>query len=235
MLAHRSECQRREYDADGRARKARAFRKYLRNINIEKKEKSVKPRVHKAQGHAVFLREVALVAGVLEQDAQPFESLPVEEPARRDAGDEQQDKKDIGERRIRPSVAVVDRIRDDDPVRRVDPHRLIQEIEHQKTEKAVGESAVVEVIALVPGLDARQDGRRDDRDDQKESEREHNAPECQGDFPGNITGALRIPEEKLRDERAEAGREHAHMQVLVEIQIPDLQIQERREKTGQHI
>ena len=74
----------------------------------------------------------------------------------------------------------------------------------------------------MPRLDARQDGGRDHRYDEQEAQRKEDPPKRQRHFPGNIPVALRIPEQELRDEGAEARREHAHVQVPVEVKVPDL-------------
>ena len=87
----------------------------------------------------------------------------------------------------------------------------------------------------MPCLGARKDGRDHEGNEQGEHEGQHQAGAGDLDFARDKTVFQRVSEQKFTDEGAEAGSEHADVQVLLDIQVPHPHIEHGRKKAGPHV
>ena len=87
----------------------------------------------------------------------------------------------------------------------------------------------------MPGLDAGQNGGRDEGDEKGEQDRQQDPAGCERDLPLDIGFSLGVAEEQLAHEGREAGREHAYVQVLIEVQPLEAEVEKGRQKAGPHV
>ena len=112
---------------------------------------------------------------------------------------------------------------------------LVHEIIDQETEESEGKTAVVEVVAFVPGLGAGQNGRDHESDEQGEQERQDQTGAGDPDFTGNKPVFERVAEQEFTDEGAETGGEHADMKILLDVQVPHPHVDHGSEEAGPHV
>ena len=87
----------------------------------------------------------------------------------------------------------------------------------------------------MPGFGAGQDRRRYERDDQKKPQCQQDAFDRQRRLSRDEIITLCVAEQKLADKGTETGREHAYMEVLVDIKLLEPKVKKRRKETGQHV
>ena len=133
VLTHGGKCERSENDTEGRTGEARARCEVNGKGKVEKEKRAVKPDIYQAERHAVFTREVTLVAGVGEQKRKTLEAPSVEKVARDKAAQEKQDKEHITEASVRAVKAVIDLIRVRRHIRSPHTQSAVEEIVQQES------------------------------------------------------------------------------------------------------
>ena len=69
---------------------------------------------------------------------------------------------------------------------RFDSHGFVHKVENQKSEESEGQTAVIEVVSLVPGFCAGQNSRDDKAQCGGEEEGQENSGKGQGGLPENV-------------------------------------------------
>ena len=205
------------------------------DIDIHQEAQAVQTDVDQTETHTVFLCKITVVTRVTEKDLNPFEGSAVQEPSRRQTGEKQQKEKGVSKETVGVARQVVKLVVPDRNVRVLHAHSPVQKAEEQESEHTVGQTAVVEIVAFVPGIDAGEDSRCDESEDEHEHDSQKTSAKSDCDRPCPVHITLDIAEQKLTDKGGKAGRKHADMQVIIVVEFFQLQIQEGRQKTRPHI
>ena len=114
-------------------------------------------------------------------------------------------------------------------------HGLVHEVVDEKAEEPEGQTAVVQVIALVPGLCSRQNGWDHIAQHEAEEEGQGHAGTRQVCLSEDKVAALGVAEEKFTDKGGKGGSKHTDMEVALKIKPFVVQIDERSKEAGPHI
>ena len=133
------------------------FCKMNDDIDIYQKEQAVQTDVDQTETHTVFLCKIAVVACVTEKDLDTFKGSAVQEPSGCQAGEKDQKEKDISEETVGIAGQVVKMVVPDRDTGVDHTHSPVQKAEEKESEHTVGQTAVVEKVAFVPGIDAGED------------------------------------------------------------------------------
>lgn len=235
MLSHGGKGQCGQKHADGRPGKACSVGKGDDQVQVEQEKGSVDADIDQAEGHSVFFGKIASVAGIFEQPPITADAFSVEQPAKEKAECKDAEEKKVGIEMIRMAEAVVNLIVPGNAPHRENAHGFIHKVKNKKTEDSKGQTAVIEVIALMPCLCAGKDGRNDKPKEDAEQKSQEDAFPGETELTELITAFLCIAEKKFTDERAEAGRKHADMEIAFVVQLFQVQVEERRQKARPHI
>lgn len=138
------------------------------DIDIHQKEHAVQTDVDQTETHTVFLCKITVVTRVTEKDLNPLKGSAVQEPSGHQAGEKQQKEKGVSKETVGVAGQVVKLVVPDRNVRVLHTHSPVQKAEEQESEHTVGQTAVVEIVAFVPSIDAGEDSRRDEGEDEHE-------------------------------------------------------------------
>ncbi len=116
----------------------------------------------------------------------------------------------------------------------VKSHGAVKKIKEKESKKAYGQAAVVQSVAFVPGVGPGQESGDEKAQHKAEHKGQEDAGNSQPDLPQHKS-ALSVAEQKLADKGAEAGGEHAYMEIFFIVQFFYSQIQEHGQKGRPHI
>ena len=205
------------------------------DIDIHQEAQAVQTDVDQTQAHTVFLCKITVVARVTEKYLDPFKGSAVQEPSGRQAGEKHQKEKDVSKEAVGVAGEVVKMVVPDRDAGVDHAHSPVQKAEEKESEHTVGQTAVVEKVAFVPGIDPGKDSRSDESEDEHEHDSQKTSAQSDRDRSCSVHIALYIAEQKLTDKGGKAGRKHTDMQVIIVVEFFQLQIQEGRQKTRPHI
>lgn len=235
MLSHGGKGKGRKNHPHGGAGKASPPVEVFRQQYISQKHGSVNADIDKTKRHAVAAGEVAFVARIRKKAGKALKAASVQEIARQQTGGKKQQEKEAAEKPVRMPEAGIDLVVKGQGGGGGDPHGAVEQIKEEKAQHAEGQAPIVKIIPPVPGLGAGQNGGGHKSQNQDQYQSQHHALAGKGCRPGRPAFPLGIAEQQLTDKGAEAGAEHADMQVFVIVQAAEPDVQKRGQKAGPQI
>ena len=194
MLADTCEGESGQDHADGRSGKACLRGEEYGDIYIDQKDESMEACVDQANRHAVLCGEVAGISRIFDQGAEPFKAFSVQKVSCQDTEQEKHSKEQVAVKPVGMAEAGVNSVSYSQGSRRYGTCSLIHQIVDKETEKAEGQSAVVQVVALMPGSGSGKDSRDHIAQHNAESDSHGHAGLSQVDMAENKAVPLGIAE-----------------------------------------